>query len=309
MRTRVAIYGFDRLGRAVYHLAARRSDIDVVMIVSDDSPEEVVNALAADVIYASLNQEYELRENAFVHNTQHVHVRPIKTVGMWQDHDIDIIIDTITTDATDKAFKLHQKSSARRVVFAAKSSDESLPEVVVGSTEDLINAKLSALSAGGPEVMATRPVTDVIKGVYGVQASLAQTVDGMLCASACQCERDCGCCVETNIPAPALVASVTQLTLLCRKQPEVKDVVKLLKSSAKEAYYQGILAVSEAPIGSDEVVGESTSAVVDLTRAKVEGKLLSLVVWYDREWACANRLVEITADLGRAIHRPEKEDK
>ncbi|MBQ3409880.1 aldehyde dehydrogenase, partial [Candidatus Saccharibacteria bacterium] len=46
--------------------------------------------------------------------------------------------------------------------------------------------------------------------------------------------------------------------------------------------------------------GNSHSCIVDLPLTNVVGgNLIKIVAWYDNEWGYSNRLVELTADVGK----------
>ena len=71
-----------------------------------------------------------------------------------------------------------------------------------------------------------------------------------------------------------------------------------------EPFYQGILDVSDEPLVSRDYVGNSHSGTVDLLLTNVvAGDLAKVVVWYDNEWGYSNRLVEMVADVGKALQK------
>lgn len=304
MKTRVAIYGFGRLGRAVYHIASRRADIEVVMVVSDDSPEYIVDALMSDAVYASLEQKFQVAEGGFHHEERHVHVRPVKTADLWQGHDIDIVIDTLTEAPDKTSVAEHQAAGAKRVVFAAPTKE--VATVVYGANDDEIKKASGALSGGGAERAAVEPILQLIADELGQEKSLLTTVEGTLCdcgAGGCGCahaETPSDTPTGARLPAPILLASMTEIVAYVTKPTSVKKLQTTLREAATQPYYQGIVGVSESAVEPDQVIGESTSALVDLTKTSVAGgRLVSIKVWYDREWGYANRLVELTADYGK----------
>jgi len=268
------------------------------MVVSDDTAEHIVNALTSDAVYASLEQQFEVAENGFHHEERHVHIRSVKTADVWQGHDIDIVIDTLTDSPSKDTVKQHQTAGAKRVVFTQKG--DKLPEVVLGSNEDSLKTASEGFSGGGAAVAATTPVVDILDHSFGVEHQLHTSIDGMLCADACTCDDDCECCGAADaVPAPVLVSSVADLTVLLKKPVSAKVLNNAIQAAIKEAYYQGIVAVSEVAVAPDAVIGESVSALLDLTKTSVDGPLASVKIWYDREWGYANRLVELTADYGK----------
>jgi glyceraldehyde 3-phosphate dehydrogenase len=56
----------------------------------------------------------------------------------------------------------------------------------------------------------------------------------------------------------------------------------------------GILAYSEEPIVSSDIVKSPFSAIFDAPLTTViDGTQVKVVAWYDNEWGYANRLVEL----------------
>lgn len=308
MKTRVAMYGLGRLGRSVYAVLSRRHDVEIVMVASDESPEAIVDALVSDAIYASLEEAISPAEGGFQHREQHVNVRPVRTESVWSGHDIDIVIDTLTAEPTKKTLLKHQNAGAKRVVFAAPSAD--FPAAILGSTEDVIKEPGDAITVGGAVEAAAAPVRDILAGVFSVEHSIATTVDGVVgcagagscdCGDTCECESGCSCCSAdtARVPAPSLVASMTELICQTKRAVTAEAVNGALEKAAKAPYYQGIVAVAKDPISSDGVIGESVSAVIDASRTVADGRLVSVKIWYDREWGYANRIAELTADYGK----------
>jgi glyceraldehyde-3-phosphate dehydrogenase/erythrose-4-phosphate dehydrogenase len=274
------------------------------MVVSDDSTEYIVEALMSDAVYASLEQRFEAAESGFHHEERHVHVRAVKTADVWQGHDIDIVIDTLTGNPDKETAKQHQAAGAKRVVFAAPCNDVST--VLYGVNDDEIKKAGDALSGGGSERAAAEPVLQLLADELGQEKSLLTTIDGAVCG--CH-DGECDCnhaevMSETStgarLRAPVLLATMTEVVAYVTKPTTAEKLQTILHAAAEQPYYQGILGVSEAAIEPDQVIGESLSALVDLTKISVAGgKLISIKLWYDREWGYANRLVELTADYGK----------
>jgi len=64
--------------------------------------------------------------------------------------------------------------------------------------------------------------------------------------------------------------------------------------------WQGIVAWTEEPVVSSDIIGRSESAIVDLSLTQiVDGDLLKVFAWYDNEWGYSNRLVEQVINIGK----------
>ncbi|MGH2703410.1 MAG: type I glyceraldehyde-3-phosphate dehydrogenase, partial [Actinomycetota bacterium] len=65
--------------------------------------------------------------------------------------------------------------------------------------------------------------------------------------------------------------------------------------------YRGILGVSEDPLVSADIIGDSRAAVVDLELTRVvDGTLVKVMAWYDNEWGFTHQMIrEARSILGR----------
>jgi glyceraldehyde 3-phosphate dehydrogenase len=72
----------------------------------------------------------------------------------------------------------------------------------------------------------------------------------------------------------------------------------MLAQRADSGELAGIMAYTEDPIVSTDVIGNAFSSIVDggLT-AVIDGTLVKAVSWYDNEWGYSNRVVELVQRL------------
>ena len=72
--------------------------------------------------------------------------------------------------------------------------------------------------------------------------------------------------------------------------------------ATRNSIYKGVLAVSEEPLVSSDIIGRSESAIVDLSLTQVvAGNLVKVFAWYDNEWGYANRLIEQVIRVGQRL--------
>jgi glyceraldehyde 3-phosphate dehydrogenase len=95
------------------------------------------------------------------------------------------------------------------------------------------------------------------------------------------------------IRVPTSTGSLSDITYVTKKDVTVEEVNEALTKAAATAEWQGILAVTNEPIVSSDIVGRRESSIVDLQLTQVMGgNLLKVVSWYDNEWGYSNRLIE-----------------
>jgi glyceraldehyde 3-phosphate dehydrogenase len=75
---------------------------------------------------------------------------------------------------------------------------------------------------------------------------------------------------------------------------EINDALK----AAAEGPLKGILAYTEDPVVSMDMLKNPNSSIVDGQLTKVlGGDLLKVVAWYDNEWGYSNRVVDLAIFL------------
>ena len=89
-----------------------------------------------------------------------------------------------------------------------------------------------------------------------------------------------------RVPIPT--GSIVDLTVEAERPTSVEEINAAFAERADRGPLAGILAYSEDPIVSSDIVKSPYSAIIDGTQVKV-------VAWYDNEWGYANRLVDLAA--------------
>ena len=99
-----------------------------------------------------------------------------------------------------------------------------------------------------------------------------------------------------------LTGSITDFTLLLKRDVTEAEVNNAFREATENALYNGILAVTDEPIVSSDIVGRTESSIVDLSLTQVvAGNLVKVFAWYDNEWGYTNRLVEQAIRVGHTL--------
>jgi glyceraldehyde 3-phosphate dehydrogenase len=105
-----------------------------------------------------------------------------------------------------------------------------------------------------------------------------------------------------SMRVPTIVGSISDFTMLVSRKTSVEEVNEVFKAAAKQPRWRGILTVTEDPIVSSDIVGNTHSAIVDLELTRVvDGDLVKVVAWYDNEWGYSHRLFEQVVAVGKAL--------
>jgi glyceraldehyde 3-phosphate dehydrogenase len=101
-----------------------------------------------------------------------------------------------------------------------------------------------------------------------------------------------------SVRAPLPTGSVVDLTVETQRATSVEEVNAAFRERADTGPLEGILAFTDEPIVSSDIIKSSYSAVFDseLT-AVIDDTMVKVVAWYDNEWGYSNRLVDLVQQL------------
>jgi glyceraldehyde 3-phosphate dehydrogenase len=98
-----------------------------------------------------------------------------------------------------------------------------------------------------------------------------------------------------RVPTPDV--SVVDLVALLNTATTTEAVNAALKEAA-EGPMKGILAYTEDPVVSSDMLHNPNSSIVDSQLTKVlDGNLVKVVAWYDNEWGYSCRVIDLIAFL------------
>lgn len=250
----------------------------------------------------------------------------------WKKYDVDVVIEATGVFTDEDGAKKHAKAGAKRVVISAPSRGGNVGTYVIGVNEPKGNAEI--ISNASCTTNCVAPVASVIQSAFGIEKALMTTIHGYTDDQRLQdnshrkirrtraaainiIPTTTGAAVATTetIPelkglfdgralrVPVATGSITDFTFLVKESVEVEDVNEALTKAANEnSLFKGILAVTNEPIVSSDIVGRSESAIVDLALTQVvDGNLVKVFAWYDNEWGYANRLVEQVIRVGQRL--------
>lgn len=340
MKTRVAINGFGRIGRNAFKIAFTRGDVEVVAINDLTDTKTLAYLLKHDSNYGTYDKEVSFDDKHIIVEGQSITVLAEKDPAAlpWGDMGVDVVIESTGRFTKKEDAELHIKAGAKRVVISGPSKSEGVDTIVLGANEDKLEGASTVISNASCTTNSLGAVMAVLDAAFGVEKSLLTTVHSYTASQALQdapnkdlregrnaaeniVPTTTGAAIAVTLTLPQLkdkfdglsirvptpVVSISDITVLLKRNATVEEINHTFKQAAKEPYYQGILGVSEEPLVSGDYIGNSHSGIVDLLLTKVVGgNLAKVMVWYDNEWGYSNRLVEVVADTGRLLHKNEE---
>ena len=334
---RIAINGFGRIGRTAFKVAQdlHSNELEIVAINDLMAPDVLAHLLKYDSVYGIYSKKISSDEKNLIVDDKKI---PITTERqpenlLWQSFSVDVVIESTGRFTKSDLAAAHIKAGAKRVVISAPSDD--VPTHILGVNP--YDGKAAVINNGSCTTNCVGPVTAVVHTNFKIQKAFMTTIhaytaeqdliDGpppplysdlrrARAAAVNIVPTTSGAAVAVTkafpdvsgkfdsaaLRVPVVCGSVSDFTFLVSRKTTVEEVNQVFKQVVDNPQYLGILAVTEDPIVSTDIIGRSESAIVDLLSTKVvDGDLVRILAWYDNEWGYANRLVEQVIEVGKSI--------
>jgi glyceraldehyde 3-phosphate dehydrogenase (phosphorylating) len=94
------------------------------------------------------------------------------------------------------------------------------------------------------------------------------------------------------VRGPVVVGSLSDVVLVVGRETSPEEINDVLRQEAATERYQGVLAVTDEPLVSADIIKDPHASIVqlDMTRV-VGGNLAKIMCWYDNEWGFTNQMV------------------
>jgi len=343
MKTRVAINGFGRIGRTVFKILMDRDDVEVVAINDLTDDKTLSHLLKYDSNYGVYSRDIGYDDSHIIVDGVKIKVfsEPEPAKIPWDKKNVDIVIESTGRFVKPELAAGHIKAGAKKVVISAPAKGEEADDVttiVIGVNDDDLDGSGDVLSNASCTTNCVGPVAAIMHGKFGIEKAMLTTVHAYTAEQNLQdgphkdlrraraaalniVPTTTGSALATAkvipdlegkfdgmaIRVPTAVVSLTDFTFLTKNDTTIEEINKTFQDAAEQPFYKGILDVTEDPVVSSDLVGNSHSAVVDLSLTNVvDGNLVKVVAWYDNEWGFSNRLAELVADTGRLMNQKGK---
>jgi len=342
LKTLIGINGFGRIGRNAFKIAFERNDVTIVAINDLTDTKTLAHLLKHDSNYGNYQYEVGYDDENIIVNDQKIRVLAEMDPSHlpWRDLGVDVVIESTGFFVDPSKARAHIDAGAKRVVISAPAKGDGADTIVLGVNDDSLNNSTEVISNASCTTNCITPVAAVIEANFGIDKAMMTTVHSYTASQKLQDApakdlREARSAAENIVPTttgasiaaakalPALegifgglsvrvptpVVSLSDLVILTKRNVTIDEVNDAFKKAASEPFYQGILAVTDEELVSSDFIGNSHSAIVDLRLTNVVGgNLIKVIAWYDNEWGYSNRLVEVTADIGRILHQNEQHD-
>lgn len=338
-KTRVAINGAGRIGRAFLKLASQEDALEVVAINDLADIENIAYLMKYDSAYgrSNLDVSADKEKGVLIINGKEVKYLSEKDPALlpWSQNEIDVVLEStgLFTQA-DKA-QAHITAGAKRVVISAPVKDD--PSGTVSSATVLmgINEKdmqtCAITSNASCTTNAASPLIAILHDEIGIEKAILNTTHAYTASQALvdapnkKDWREGRAAAQNMSPAstgaaiavtkvvpdlkgkfdgiavrvPIITGSIVDVTFIAKRPTTVEEVNNILKTKANEPQWQGVFEVTEEPLVSRDIIGNSHASIADLKMTRVvDGNLVKVMAWYDNEGGYTHTLVQHVIQAG-----------
>jgi len=326
MAIKVGINGFGRIGRVTYRAAMGDSAIDLVAVNDLTDAKTLAHLLKYDSIHGPLKAEIKTTDSSLLVDGKEVKVFAQKDPGAlpWRELGVDVVIESTGFFTKREMAAKHLQAGAKKVIITAPATDPDIT-IVLGVNEDKYQAQSHhIISNASCTTNCLAPVAKVLLDNFGIVKGYMTTIHAYTndqkildfphkdlrraragAMSVIPTSTGAAKAIGLVIPelkgkmdgvamrVPVADGSVVDLVAQLEKETSVDEVNHAFREAADKGRFKGILAYTEDPLVSADVIGNPYSSIFDALSTMVMGNMVKVVSWYDNEWGYSCRLVDL----------------
>lgn len=332
---RIAINGFGRIGRlALRALYDRHPAIKVVAINDLADRSASAHLLRYDSNYGPSNHSIETTDGGIIVNGDRIQYLSIREWDKlpWGDLGTDVVIEATGVGTSRDRAAAHLTAGAERVLISAPATDVDLTVVLGVNTSQFNPSEHRIVSNASCTTNGLAPPLDVVHREFGIEKGLMTTVHAYTSSQSLVDApradlREARASALSIVPAstgaaraigqvipdlagkmhgaayrvPVATVSIVEFVAVLAQSTTAEAINEALRTSA-DGRLQGILGVSDEPLVSMDLRGDTRSSIIDSASTMVIGdNLAKVAAWYDNEWAYACRIGDVTALIGSSV--------
>jgi glyceraldehyde 3-phosphate dehydrogenase len=326
MAIKVGINGFGRIGRNVVRAGLNNPNIEFVAANDLTDTKTLAHLLKYDSVLGPLHADVKAEADAILVNGKAIKIFATKDPAAidWQSVGAQLVIESTGMFTDANAAKAHLRGPVKKVIISAPAKNEDAT-IVMGVNEGVYDAaRHHVISNASCTTNCLAPVVKVIHEKWGIEKGSMTTIHSYTndqkvldfphkdlrrarAAAINMIPTTTGAAKAIGLVMPELKGkldgyamrvptpnvSVVDLVAVLIKPATAAEVNAALKAAA-EGPLKGILAYTEDPVVSTDMMKNPNSSIVDGQLTKVVGdNLLKVVSWYDNEWGYSCRVIDL----------------
>lgn len=329
---RLAINGYGRIGRSVLRALyeSGRRDMRIVAINEPADSQTIAHLTQYDSTHGRFAHSVELLSDTQLQiDNDIIALSHFTQVSDIQWPDVDIVLECSGSFKDRATAELHLQNGAKKVLFSQPAEADVDATIVFGVNHEAIKPEHRIISNASCTTNGSVPILKLINDEFGIDCGTITTIHSAMndqpvldayhntdlrktrSAHLSMIPVDTGLArgIERILPEltgrlsaqalriPTVNVSAMDISLVLEKNVDVEAVNQRIQHYATINSY--IVGCNTEPLASIDFNHDPRSCIVDLSQTHLSGKrLLKLFLWFDNEWAYANRMLDVARYLG-----------
>ncbi len=326
MAIKVGINGFGRIGRNIVRAGLNNKNIEFVAANDLTDLKSLAHLLKYDSTLGPLPVDVKVEGDCIMVGEDKIKIFQTKDPAEidWASVGAEVVIESTGRFTDGESAKKHLRGTVKKVIISAPAKGEDIT-IVMGVNHDKYDkAKHHVLSNASCTTNCLAPFAKVIHDNFGIEKGSMTTIHSYTndqnvldfphkdlrrarAAAINMIPTSTGAAKAIGLVMPELKGkldgyamrvptpnvSVVDLVCVTKKNTTAEEVNAALKAAASGPL-KGILAYTEDPVVSTDMMKNPNSSIVDSQLTKVlDGNLLKVVSWYDNEWGYSCRCIDL----------------
>ncbi|MFN7995483.1 MAG: type I glyceraldehyde-3-phosphate dehydrogenase [Bryobacteraceae bacterium] len=330
MAVKVGINGFGRIGRNVVRAGLHRSDIEFVAVNDITDTKTLAHLFKYDSVLGTLPENIQAEADAILIDGKRIKVFASKDPAAldWSSVGAQVVVESTGKFTDGKDAAKHMRGTVKKVIISAPAKNEDATLVLGVNDNTYDPAKHNIISNASCTTNCLAPVVKVLHDKFGIQKGSMTTIHSYTndqnvldfphkdlrrarAAALNMIPTTTGAAKAIGLVMPELKGkldgysmrvptpdvSVVDFVALTERPATAEEINAAFKQAA-EGPMKGILAYTEDPVVSTDMLHNPNSSIVDAQMTKVlDGNLVKIVSWYDNEWGYSCRVIDLIAFL------------
>lgn len=325
---RLAINGYGRIGRSVVRALYESDHHQHMQVVAINEPADlatIAHLTKYDSTHGRFPGSVSLIDDGIQVNGDRIVVSHVENIAEldWLAPAVDVVLECSGLYQQSQQLEQHIKRGAKKVLLSQPGAMPIRP-IVWGINQCSLSSGESIISAASCTSNCITPVINVLHNAFSVQHGVITTIHSAMndqpvidayhhtdlrkTRAAGQSIIPVDTCLDAGIgrviPAlegrfsaralrvPTLNVSAMELSVTLAQPVTVESINRVLRNAA-ESDLMGVLGYTEEPLASCDFNHDPHSGIVDAGQTRVSSNLVNVLVWFDNEWAYANRMLDV----------------
>jgi len=334
-KIKIGINGFGRIGRMILRAGMSeeyKNDVEFVAVNDLTDAKTLAHLLKYDSVHKRFPGQISVDNDFLIVNGQRLKIFSEKDPAniKWDEYDVDVVIES-TGKFTKRQDAVKHLNHAKKVIISAPSPDADVT-LVMGVNEDMYDPKKhNVISNASCTTNCLAPVAKILLKNFGIKTGFMTTVHSYTndqvildavhkdlrrarAAGMSMIPTTTGAAKAIGLVIPELTGkmdgfalrvptpdvSIVDLVVVTEKETNKEEVNNAFIEASKNEMKK-ILSVSNEPLVSVDYIGDTHSAIVDLSLTNVNKNLVKVLAWYDNEWGYSNRMIDLALFIGKNL--------